>query len=628
MGVGMALGALLGMAAGAAGLTLLGFTVGTMWILGASLGSLFDMASMSTPSTTYTLDPISNPMAELIPVPVLYGKTRTAGNIFYQQFYDSDRKTVYQHVAVSEGPLVSGGLAAGNVMANDQDCANLDTLEVEVFQGTSNQAASTWDPEGLAYPFLAYAAIKISASSKLQGTPTITVVARGRDIDYPGKASTTAYLAAQTSASSGNNTTKSFEGYKDDTRNCHAIGYSRVCVVFHPENDSCLQWLITYYPSMGILSDFYSNLAKDQIVCIPFAFNDNGSQLTVDVFPDSTLGVYYRFTLTASEAEEPFTKSLENGVALHWELRHVEDGDFAGVLYAKVPVDLLPASGRAKIFFQSVGNPPPKLAGLLPYTDILSDSPWTGFDNTGSYNNPVWCIYDLLTNSRYGCGLPEAWFDLDSFSEVAMQCEEEGIELNYIVDSQKPIVDLLQEMLAVCRGWLNFRDLVRIGMDKAVISYSRVLTADDIFEGSFSYWTTALDERPNRIILEYVDGVDDGDGTWETVTKTREDWDDIQVRGAYEKRISVNGVTGNSQARALLNYMWEIAHRCVTYCSFRTGLHNSDIEVGDVVSVTYDLPGWTEKWMRVIGVEDDPEGFITLTCLEYDEAVYDTSDDV
>jgi hypothetical protein len=90
----------------------------------------------------------------------------------------------------------------------------------------------------------------------------------------------------------------------------------------------------------------------------------------------------------------------------------------------------------------------------------------------------------------------------------------------------------------------------------------------------------------------------------------------------------MRGITGEAQAKAMINYLWESTHRCTMGCVFKTGLHNSDIEVGDVIAITYDLPGWTAKWFRVVRVEDDQDGIVTIGCAEYDATVYDTTDDV
>ena len=93
-----AIGALVGglgfFAAGgtvAAGLAVFGMTLGLMQciMIGASLGSLFisnsmDLSSGATPN--YTFGPRSNTKSQLLPIPIVYGRCKVAGNIFLQRF--------------------------------------------------------------------------------------------------------------------------------------------------------------------------------------------------------------------------------------------------------------------------------------------------------------------------------------------------------------------------------------------------------------------------------------------------------------------------------------------------------------------------------------------------------------
>lgn len=654
MAIGALIGALFAMSAAASGWTLFGLAAGQMWMVGALVGAAMQslIPSFNTPSMTYTLDPISNPMAQLVAVPVAYGKVRVSGNIFYQQFHDDSKQVVYEHVAFSEGPIKACNSA--DVMANDYTTAELSTITKEVFLGTANQAPSSWDPEGLAYPYLAYVALKMEASAKLSGNPTITAVIQGRDLALPGQEEgpTYVYIGADHTATSGGFELTDGDNMVRGENAGENLGYKNTDV-------ECDCWgddggnspdpaglLITFY------SDVYAGTTNPAVICVPLWLYLYKTSY-IKVYPDSTLGTYYQFSMGEGWDEQKVLGESAwghppgwepSGVRLGWEPRKILMAEWfdgkdhaqyaSGVLTILIPADKIPTGGNAKIvcgisgFDHTTDIFPFAVGGLLPYTDAETDSPPSFFDPSVGYANPAWCIYDLLTNTRYGAGIPESWIDKDSFIAVAAQCDTESIALNYVVDTQKPIVDHLQEMLGVCRGWLSFRGLLRIGMDAPVLSYSKQLTSDDIIEGSFSYHESPLDQIPNRVILEYTDGADDGDGTWETVDKSIEDWDDIRKRGAFERRVSMKGITGKAQAKAMANYLWESTRRCTVGFSCRTGLQNSDVEVGDVVAVTYDLPGWIEKWFRIVKVEDTEEGIVTISGVEYDAMVFDTSDDV
>ena len=120
MGVGAAIGALVGMAFGsgmAAGAVFLGFTSGTMWMLGASIGSLFDAPSldMGGASPSYNFGSFNNTKTQLLPVPICYGRVRVGGNIFLQRFHDDKKEKMDMLVGLSEGPISR----VVSVMANE-----------------------------------------------------------------------------------------------------------------------------------------------------------------------------------------------------------------------------------------------------------------------------------------------------------------------------------------------------------------------------------------------------------------------------------------------------------------------------------------------------------------------------
>lgn len=670
MGVGAVIGALVGLGAtgalaGAGIFTVFGVGISTLWMVGASLGSLFDRPSLGGTSSNYSLDPVRNSMSQLLPVPVVYGRCRVAGNQVYQQFEDNTRLTVFMHVVLSEGPITSVGY--GDVYVNDTPTVDLSEVTKYVYKGDPDQAATPFDPEGLSYPYTAMVSLKISASEKVQGTPTVTTVLTGRDIDYPGKGSAGSFLPMVLTASDGF-THSGALGYSDAAVTIWAMGYEgryREVLIGDNDNGPIYRDYPCYLsrPTLTLFSLNYTDLSKGVVLLIPMVFEfeeydgsyDPGFShvFKVEVYPDDAQAEHHDFTGLSVGGEnsmsQNFIRQLDNGMAIHWEKRKTRDESdertyYSGVLQVKIPMDLLPASGRAKVVFikESETYAPTPLfsgdgrelsedrifCGLLDYTDVALDSPWTGFVSPGGLNSPVWAVYDILTNRRYGAGIPTDFIDGDSFAVAAARCEQDEIQLNLVLDQQKSVLDHLKDMLGVCRGYLLLRDKIRFGMDAPVDSYTRIITADDIIEGSFEYWTTSLDQVPNQVTVEYVDGDEDGEGTWEQVSCTIEDWEDMDSRGIYEKRFSMLGITRASQAKTMANYLFESFRRCRIYCSFLLDLAGSDVEVGDVVAVTFDLPGWTEKFMRVVSVTDEPAGFISVTCLEYDEVVFETADDI
>ena len=238
--------------------------------------------------------------------------------------------------------------------------------------------------------------------------------------------------------------------------------------------------------------------------------------------------------------------------------------------------------------------------------------------------NPAWIVYDFLTNTRYGVGVPQDLIDLDSFMASADYCDalvegEPRFTLDYIIDTQRPAVDHLQSMLACFRGYFLARDKIELHVEQAGSIY-KALGPDNFVKDSFSWWQKSGDDSPNRITLEWIDP----NNHYEQSSAVFEWAEDIAARGVFEKSFSVLGVTRSSQVGRLGNYLMETAKRVQNFCSFQVGLQDADIEAGEIISLTYpDFTGWDEKPFRVVAVQDHGDsGVVTVTCAEYDAVVY------
>lgn len=99
-------------------------------------------------------------------------------------------------------------------------------------------------------------------------------------------------------------------------------------------------------------------------------------------------------------------------------------------------------------------------------------------DSTAYSYNPAVCIYDYLTDSRYGKGLGDSDLDVQSFEDAADYCDEE-ITLNDngltgprytcdgVLDTGKTLLQNVKELLSSCNGWLLQADgRYRLTIDK------------------------------------------------------------------------------------------------------------------------------------------------------------------
>lgn len=439
MGLGAALGGLLGMAAGAAGFVVAGFTAGTMWMVGAAVGSLFDKpdTDFNLNSPTYSFGPIQNTKSQKLPVPLVYGKARLAGNIIMQNFLDAKKTRQDMLVGLGLGEFNSISDVKANELSLSTDPP--EGCSLNVYYGTPDQTANSRSLGGRRYPNTAYLAMTLKASEKLSGNPTITSIVEGRKVWTP-----------------------------------------------------------------------------------------NGTRFT---------------------------------------------------------------------------------------------------------RNPAWIVYDILTGKYWdpekgreepvGLGLPHEVVDLESFQAAAAYCDElvDGeprFTLDYVIDTQRSAIDHLTDILSCFRGALIARDKIALYIDKPVSAPYKAIGLDDILQGSFTWWQRAEDEVFNRVVIEWVDP----ENYWEQVVSVFEDEDSIAERGIIEKRYSLNGITRAAQAQRMGAYLIDVSNGSMNVCQFGLSIKDSDIEAGDVISITHDLPGWENKWFRVLTVDDREDDTIVVTATEYVAEAY------
>jgi hypothetical protein len=264
---------------------------------------------------------------------------------------------------------------------------------------------------------------------------------------------------------------------------------------------------------------------------------------------------------------------------------------------------------------------------------------WDGSSWTGSTysRNPAACIRDFLTNEIYGVGIPETWLDDASFGEVSEYCDEEvdnGLNdvenrfvLDFVIDTSRPALDILNDMLCTFMGFLSVSgEKIKLGVEKSDAVVVQALTMDNIISGSFGYSQAGKDDLPNKVMIQYIDP----DYEWQKIYALAEnklDQDsraDLLVgRSVIEKKLAIFGITRFTQASRLARRFLRMATYSSTYCTVSVGIDCIACEVGDVVTVTHDVPDWTAKPFRILSIEETEKDVLRLLMREYVEQIYD-----
>jgi hypothetical protein len=244
---------------------------------------------------------------------------------------------------------------------------------------------------------------------------------------------------------------------------------------------------------------------------------------------------------------------------------------------------------------------------------------------TGFENSPPACVYDFLTNTRYGMGIDTAKIDEESFSEAHDYCVEmlsstdQRYSLDIILDSYKSGLDHLLNMLQSFAAFLVWSEgVIKLKIDKDESSVA-TLTTDDIVDGSLTWSYPGLSDLPNRIKAEFRNR--DDDYRWSYVFANSE-FDQEETEEIRELLIRFLGVTRETQARRLGQLYLDNAASNKIVATFGVGINHLKFEVGDIVSITHILPSWTAKKFRIMEISEGEQDVLNVIAREYTSEIH------
>lgn len=268
----------------------------------------------------------------------------------------------------------------------------------------------------------------------------------------------------------------------------------------------------------------------------------------------------------------------------------------------------------------------------------LKVSTWNGSVWSASpswSNNPVACVRDYLTAKRYGVGLDSSLLDDASFGAAYDHCEtlvdngaggtHKRYQLDLAIDARRSHLDILRDMLIACNGYFVFsggKIKMRIlGLGDAV---QHAFTEDNVLKDSLTYRLAPQDERPNKVVVKYVDPAQN----WAKIDVAVNDAIDQQQREALllenvvPLELQAIGITRQQQALRLATLFLNQSRFEGIIASWKGGHDTIHLEVGDIVTLTHSTPGWIAKPFRIMQVSDEEIGERTFIAREFNSSLY------
>lgn len=249
-------------------------------------------------------------------------------------------------------------------------------------------------------------------------------------------------------------------------------------------------------------------------------------------------------------------------------------------------------------------------------------------------DNPVLCIRDYLLSTVYGLGIPEAQVDDTSFIAMANYCDElvtipggtqKRFTLNGWVDTTQPVEQNLAELCTSCRAQVvNEGDRWRIIIRRQRYVPTFAITPENTVQGSWQFVLPGSDTIPNVVRVSYIEPERKYDIDTVQWPEPGQPNPYLTEDNGFEQRVEME--LPYTQNRLMAQQLGMLMLR-----ESRQGigvvvtLHGEalTVRVGDLVTVTNDTPGWSEKLFDVLALQLLPTGNVQAVLGEYDDSVYD-----
>jgi len=236
-------------------------------------------------------------------------------------------------------------------------------------------------------------------------------------------------------------------------------------------------------------------------------------------------------------------------------------------------------------------------------------------DTTAVMNNPANVLYDYLTNTTYGKGLAAADLNIASFIAAKTYATSAGLTFNGALSTAETIYNNTQKIIGC--GNMN---LVYVNGEYYVQPVKQ-----ESFTGAFDFntsnilgkWQLALGNkrsRFNRMKVNFFNPAEE----WQT--------DNVLIENATylsedsgvvnEKTIELPLLSDKTLATKVGTYFLNVS-RYQTIVSFKSTWEALQLQVGDPVTITHEVPGWTLEKFRVNSITLNSDATVDVILEQY-----------
>ena len=240
--------------------------------------------------------------------------------------------------------------------------------------------------------------------------------------------------------------------------------------------------------------------------------------------------------------------------------------------------------------------------GRITYSGV-----WDGTFSAATWtNDPAWCLYDLLINTRYGAGIPEDTLDKYDFFSISQYCnalvsdgdggQEPRFSLNLLINSRDEVYNVIQQLTAIFRGIAYYGSGSLVLLQDKPSDAQYLLGPSNVVGGTFSYSGSSQKTRHTVAVVSWQSYDTRGDIEYEYV----EDHAAVAKYGIIKKDIKAIGCYSQGQAHRLGKWALLSEQNLTETCEFAVAIDSGIIiRPGMVVNIADPLRGGTRRSGRV-----------------------------
>jgi len=188
--------------------------------------------------------------------------------------------------------------------------------------------------------------------------------------------------------------------------------------------------------------------------------------------------------------------------------------------------------------------------GRVTYSGV-----WDGTFGAATWtNDPAWCLWDLLTNTRYGASIPTSSLDRYDFYAISQYCNtlvsngrgglEPRFSCNMLINSRDEVYNVIQEFVALFRGIAYYGAGAMVVLQDKPSDPQYLLTPANVVDGLFNYSGSSQKARHTTATVAYQEYDNLGEVSYEYV----EDASAVAKYGIINKDIKAVGCYSQGQA--------------------------------------------------------------------------------